>query len=124
MTRLNINSTEDGDYRYLSPELVTAMANGTTFGATVASDCYAFAMTVFSLLTLEPPFVECTLGYKVSALVEECTRPSLPGNQLGLVRDGLWSLLERMWAQDANLRPNLDDVHKELVTIRSLVPSQ
>lgn len=128
MTRWNTSMVKDGDYRYLAPEILSAMSDGTLFYTTVASDCYVFAMTILSMLTLDPPFVDCPNQFHVARLVEGGTRPSRPDKPLRLLppdaSDKLWRLLQRMWAQYAGLRPGMDAIYAELVTIRSLVPSQ
>lgn len=104
------------------------MLDGTPFRTTAASDCYAFSMTILSLLTLKSPFVECAHELNVTKRVERGKRPSRPSDHLELLpRDAserLWGLLEEMWDQDPNKRPNLDVVHTRLGEIYILVDWQ
>lgn len=123
VTRSTTGLIEGGKYRYLAPELLTAVGPN-DFRTTPASDCYAFAMTILELATLDRPWAEFSHELRAARAAEKGIRPIRPEGLGGLpteVADELWALLERMWAQDALTRPSLDVVKAELERISSLL---
>lgn len=122
MTRSATGTIEDGRYRYLAPELFAT--TDTACRPSSASDCYAFAMTVLELATLERPFTEFDYEVSVAHASGNGARPRRPdnlGNLPSLAQNKLWVLLENMWAHNPLERPGLGTVKIILDDISSLI---
>lgn len=85
-------------------------------------------MTILSLLTNQAPFVECLNGLNAMSRAEVGGRPVRPGGKLGGlpqdISDRVWRLLEKMWTQNPEDRPSLNDVQMELLDILSLIDAR
>lgn len=93
-----------------------------TFGLSSASDCYAFGMAILELITLERPFAQFDHEIGAARAAEKGIHPTRPPKIKGLpeeTADVLWSLLERVWAQDPLKRPTLAVVKADLDRISS-----
>ncbi|KAF8313210.1 kinase-like protein, partial [Clavulina sp. PMI_390] len=126
VTRTATNITEGGKYRYMAPELLSSSPSH-KFRTTPASDCYAFAMTILELATLQKPFAEFDNERAAFSAAEGGVRPERPG--LGAFSslneqqvDLLWALLTEMWEQDPSKRPNMYHVNCCLVDILCISP--
>lgn len=123
VTRSTTGLIEGGKYRYLAPELL-AVVGPDEFRTSPASDCYAFAMTILEMATLDKPWAEFSHELRAARAAETGTRPKRPDSLGGLpteTADALWALLSQMWAQDPLTRPSLDAVEAELERIHSLL---
>ncbi|KAF8317450.1 kinase-like protein, partial [Clavulina sp. PMI_390] len=119
-TRTATNIVEGGKFRYIAPELFAPSL--TQFRTTVQSDCYAFAMTILELATLERPFAEFDNERKAFTAAERGVRPQrAPLAKLGMqseeLADRLWTLLGDMWVQAHLKRPTMYTVNARLVDI-------
>ncbi|KAF8297816.1 kinase-like protein [Clavulina sp. PMI_390] len=130
-TRTTTGVIEGGKLRYLAPELLLLQPNQ-LFCSTPASDCYAFAMTILELATLQKPFVEYQNEQAASNAAGRGLWPhQLPIEAFGTLGDSkvaiLWKLLEEMWAHEPAERPTMQQVLPrvtELYMSHSQTPSQ
>lgn len=102
----------------MAPELFSTPENMRT---TEATDIYSFAMLIYRVVSGSHPFptdLDETMMIKVA--VGE--RPSKP--TAGLFADSrgdeLFQLVTEMWRHEPNLRPNIEQVQKQLGDIRSM----
>lgn len=122
VTRSTTGLIEGGRYRYLAPELLSVPEPG-FFRTSPATDCYAFAMTILELATLDRPYVEFTHELRAARAAEKGTRPARP-DDLGclavVTANALWEYLGMMWDQNPSKRPGLDRVQLRLTEILHL----
>ncbi|KAF8313235.1 kinase-like protein, partial [Clavulina sp. PMI_390] len=121
LTRTATNIIEGGKYRYMAPELLS-VSTDYKFRTTPASDCYAFAMTILELATLQKPFVEFDNERAAFSAAERGIRPTRPtGTALGMADEemvnSLWNLLTDMWDGEPSKRPTMFKVNCQLVDI-------
>ncbi|KAF8296927.1 kinase-like protein [Clavulina sp. PMI_390] len=122
-TRSMTDITEGGKFRYLAPELLAnSTLAGYKFRTTPASDCYAFAMTMLELATLDKPFSEFENERAAFHAAEQGIRPGRPTQEafgkLGERRtEMLWELLTSMWDHDPAKRPSMHCVNIRIVEI-------
>ncbi|KAF8312868.1 kinase-like protein, partial [Clavulina sp. PMI_390] len=119
-TRTETKIAEGGKYRYLAPELLAPHA--LKFRTTPASDCYAFAMTILELGTVQRPFVEFLEERAAFNAAERGIRPGKPlakvfGSLGHHAVDLLWALLTEMWDHDPTRRPSMHVVNCRLVEV-------
>jgi hypothetical protein len=116
----------------------------TKFRTSVATDCYAFAMTILEMATLQRPFAEFENELAASRAAERGIRPrrprahsrSLPaspqdkgkddggfGDMPAVAADRLWELLGEMWHVDPLLRPGMDIVKERVEGVLCMVTS-
>ncbi|KAF8306929.1 kinase-like protein [Clavulina sp. PMI_390] len=104
------------DTRFLAPELLIDR-----FRTTCSSDVYGFAMLFFNVWTGEQPFGNVRIEWRMLAKVADGERPELPtGRKVHIPQtlEGLlWTLVEKMWAQDPSHRPTSEDVSRRLKEI-------
>ncbi|KAF8310625.1 kinase-like protein, partial [Clavulina sp. PMI_390] len=113
-TRSITEIVEGGKLRYLAPELVLLPVNH-SYRSTPASDCYAFAMTILELATLQKPFIEYSNEKIASKAARRGVRPQQPPETVFRAMSDstttmLWELLEEMWAHEPTERPNMSQV--------------
>lgn len=116
VARLGAGLLEGGNFRYLAPELLAAKGPD-SYKPSPATDCYAFAMTILQMATLDRPYAEFSHEVGAAFAAEKGQRPSRPHDLGGLApdsADALWQYLELMWAQDPSKRPRLDQVQIRL----------
>ncbi|KAF8283398.1 hypothetical protein DL93DRAFT_2046789, partial [Clavulina sp. PMI_390] len=94
---------------------------------TLASDCYAFAMTILELATLQKPFAEFDNERAAFSAAENGIRPERPawgmfGSLSEQQVDLLWALLMDMWGKDPSRRPTMYHVNCCLVDILCISP--
>ncbi|KAF8292356.1 kinase-like protein, partial [Clavulina sp. PMI_390] len=122
-TRSITDITEGGKFRYLAPELLANTTSaGYKFRTTPASDCYAFAMTMLELATLNKPFAEFENEQAAFHAAEQGYRPQRPPQEafgeLGEQQtDMLWALCTSMWDHDPAKRPSMHVVNIRIVEI-------
>lgn len=80
---------------------------------TMASDVYAFSMTVLELMTHEEPWVSVRLATQVILKVcqgETPPRPTDPGIAERGLDDALWALLEKCWCVNMHDRLTIKEI--------------
>jgi serine/threonine protein kinase len=126
-----------GCYRFMAPELFHPLSQENPY-RTFATDIYAFgclcyeAYTVFStgksvMLILQQIYHGQTFFSHISndafipALVMKGERPDRPrASSEGFSRnvsDGLWTLIQQCWHQEASQRPT---IHEVVITLRNI----
>ena len=88
----------------MAPELFSA-----TPQPTLASDVYAFGMTLYEVVTQTLPFEEQS-DYTIAYAIMTGLRPHRPT----LVSDELWKLLLDCWDEDPAVRPTMEQVIRRL----------
>ena len=90
--------THGGTYRWMSPELFAPDKFGLADSRrTEHSDCYAFGMVIYEVLSGELPF-SSYVDYTVIAKVLDGERPERPQGLEGMwFTDDIWSVLEHCW---------------------------
>ena len=111
-----------GTIRWMSPELFYPDKSGLK-GArpTKQSDCYAFGMVIYEVLTGQTPFAQfqnCVVMWKVI----QGERPGRPNGPEGtLFTDDLWQTLDQCWATQPQCRPSAATVLERLERVSSAV---
>ncbi|KAG1868126.1 kinase-like domain-containing protein [Suillus tomentosus] len=80
---------------------------------TMASDVYAFSMTVLELMTHEEPWASIRLATQVILKVCSGETPPRPTNPVAVERgldDALWALLERCWCTNMHDRLTMQEI--------------
>lgn len=122
--RSNTTSIQGGMYRYLAPELYSAMIEGDHFRTSYASDSYALGMTIYELVMLQHPYSEHRTSEGAARQALKRHRPARPDNVENFpphALDALWDLLGDMWAHDDKKRPSLDISESKLLGVSSLL---
>ena len=113
VTRTHTMIREGGHLRYLAPELSSGPDK---FRTSSSSDIYSLAMTFLALVTLTSPFMEIDREFEAANLARQGIRPRRPMklNVPPVAEDLLWSLLDDMWQQEPDQRPNASSVYEAL----------
>ena len=102
---------DGGTCRWMSPELVDEFGVGRR---TEHSDCYAFGMVIYEVLSGELPFssyADLVVILKVAA----GRRPERPQGLEGMwFTDDIWSVLEHCWDPVPGNRPSIPEVLRSL----------
>ena len=95
----------------MSPELLDPDRFGFRDGRpTKESDCYAFGMVVYEVLSGQAPFAQFK-DFIVMRKVIDGERPERPRGMQGTwFTDELWEMVKLCWAHESNARPSLDTV--------------
>ena len=104
---------QGGPYRFIAPEIPTRKI---TRRINKQSDIYSLAMTIYALGTKHPPFTDMTPGH-ARREAQKGRRPSKPNTLGGLsveYTQRLWSLMEKMWDPDPQLRPTIVTARDEI----------
>jgi len=106
-----------GSVRYSAPDMVKS---NEVVHPTVHSDCYAFAMVIIGLTTLQYPFFERENALSVGPAVVEGLRPGRPevGLLAGTRGEPLWLLIQELWDGEPEHRPPMQEVVDRLHTYR------
>ncbi|KAF7362565.1 Kinase-like protein [Mycena venus] len=108
-----------GSRNWMAPELLT----GST--PRVASDVYAFGMTLYELYTNEIPLVMVAYGDYIELVVRSGIRPQRPDpHECPRLKDPLWELAQSCWAGDAKARPTATNLHHTISRMISGSPAQ
>ncbi|KAJ3488329.1 hypothetical protein NLI96_g2931 [Meripilus lineatus] len=100
-----------------APELIRPTLFGTSGHLTFATDVYAYACLCIEGYTRKRPFHPSN-NRAVSEKVVEGQRPDRPYGPGGtLMADGMWSLVESCWSQQASERPSMAGVISKLEEI-------
>jgi len=94
-----------GTYRWMAPELLAHRGESVP-QVTMASDVWAFGMTVLEILTGRLPFVQLEYHLAVIHFVAEGGRPTQ--ERYPEINDNIWSELERCWHTDPTRRPSME----------------
>ena len=114
-TTASSSSGAAGATRWMSPERLIPDRFGFEDGrATKGSDCYAFGMVIFEVLTGRAPFPRHNdLTVTVRTVDgERPTRPTGPGAVW--FTDALWGMLEQCWSPQPNVRPTAEAILEHL----------
>ncbi|ESK96318.1 hypothetical protein Moror_7104 [Moniliophthora roreri MCA 2997] len=107
------SSAIKGTVRWMAPEMFAPKDEAETNNSEAKwpRDIYAFACTIFEIMTGEPPFANLS-GAAVMFKVITGVRPARPVD--GWCPDKMWRLVERCWAQDPGMRPRATQLEKTL----------
>ena len=99
----------------MSPELFDPEKFGLKDGHhTKRSDCYAFGMVVYEVLSERVPFSR-RKGYDIIGDIINGKRPGRPRGKKGTwFTDDIWSILERCWKPNPGDRPSIREVFRYL----------
>ncbi|EIN04607.1 kinase-like protein, partial [Punctularia strigosozonata HHB-11173 SS5] len=100
----------------LCPERFSSQSNPTS-KPTFEGDVYSFACVCYEIYTTRPPFYEIRREATVIVRILEGQRPRRPMNGDGCAitpSDTLWSLIEKCWHQQSELRPKMTTVLQQL----------
>jgi hypothetical protein len=105
------SSTYGGTFRWMSPELFCPEKFDLKDSRpTRRSDCYAFGMVIYEVLSGQAPFHSCGV-YAVVTKVSGGERPERPRGVEGeWFAKGIWGILERCWMSKPDDRPRIEDV--------------
>lgn len=90
-----------------------AIVLGESVKITMASDVYAFSMTVLELMTHEKPWASVRFGTHVFLMVCKGKTPPRPTDPVVAERgldDALWALLEKCWCKNMHDRPTMKEI--------------
>lgn len=97
----------------LSPELTDPKQFGfEDCRPTRSSDCFAFGMVIYEVLSGQKPFYELQ-GYSYAVMQEVVSgrRPARPGGVRGrLFTDDIWNIVGRCWEHNPEDRPRVEYV--------------
>jgi serine/threonine protein kinase len=102
--------------RWLAPEILSGR------GYTFSSDIYSFGIILWEFMTWRVPWHECGPWQVVALVTEHGHRPDIPSQEemagmTGSTFPGYEEyveLINQCWAQDAEARPNFNDIIKVL----------
>ena len=103
--------TKTGTTRWMSPELIDPGQFGLGDSRpTKESDCYAFGMVIYEVLTGQPPFAPYK-DFIVTQKILKGERPGRPeGEEVVWFTDDLWEMLGLCWSPRPNNRPTIEAV--------------
>ncbi|KAJ7089048.1 kinase-like domain-containing protein [Mycena crocata] len=106
-----------GSRNWMAPEVMTGSP------PRMASDVYAFAMTLYELYTDDIPLATVAYGDFIELVVRSSVRPQRPGSdECPRMDDALWHLAERCWLGDPSSRPSATRVYDTISQIISAPP--
>ena len=111
--------TMGGTVRWMSPELLASDQSGPKSDRpTKQSDCYAFGMVIYEVLSGRVPFSKLK-HYIVIRKVMDGERPERPkGAEGAWFADELWRMVTRCWATQPESRPSVVEVLECLERVR------
>ena len=97
--------------RWMSPELIDPERFGLEDSRpTKESDCYAFGMVIYEVLSGRLPFASF-IDMRVFLVVLRGERPERPDGPKGAwFTDGLWRMLNLCWEAKRDNRPKIEDI--------------
>ncbi|KAJ7496376.1 kinase-like protein, partial [Mycena latifolia] len=100
------NTIMAGSRNWMSPELLTGSM------PTMASDIYAFGMTMYELYTDETPLASVAHTDFIEVVFRLGVRPTRPDiDDVPRLTDPLWKLAEQCWTHSAKKRPTSGKIH-------------
>ena len=114
---------EGGTTRWMSPELFfPELFDLEDRRPTKSSDCYAFGMVIYEVLSGRRPFSRDE-GYVIVVKISRGERPVRPQGAKGRwFTDDIWNILERCWNRRPGDRPRVEDILHCLEVSRSSMP--
>ena len=104
-------------WRYAAPELYEAIKKGGRLNREKDKkiDVYAFAITLYEVVTGMPPWIEASQTREIIASIKAGQRPNghqkfLPEYEVNGDRAYLINLIDKCWAQDPDTRPSFDEI--------------
>lgn len=104
-------------WRYAAPELYEAIKKGGRLNREKDKkiDVYAFAITLYEVVTGMPPWIEASQTREIIASIKAGKRPNghqkfLPEYESNGDRAYLINLIDKCWAQDPAVRPSFDEI--------------
>ena len=110
------HSQADGTPIYMSPQLFAK-----TSRPSEASDCYALACLFYEIAAEREPWHDIMLAWDIAKAVMAGKRPVWPANVLKTAPAPFVPLVQRMWAQQAEARPTIDEVLNTLADCQSAI---
>ncbi|KAJ7878770.1 kinase-like domain-containing protein, partial [Mycena olivaceomarginata] len=98
-----------GTANYLAPELLRGESENHT-----GSDVYAFSCVCHEIMTGNIPFHDLRHEMAVILKVIAGNHPVRPMSCSAPALDGLWALMQKCWAQDAQKRPTAAEIVEQL----------
>ncbi|KAK7036564.1 hypothetical protein VNI00_011497 [Paramarasmius palmivorus] len=108
-----------GTVRWMAPELLYSPDDLNIDANHPPRDVYAFACTVYEIMSGKCPFSELREG-AVILRVMNGQRPLRPGD--GWCPDNIWKMVQRCWSQDPKKRPDAIELEQFLYRLVSLSP--
>lgn len=124
VTRTRTGMATGGRFRFMAPELYSALLHDGDFRTSYASDCYAFGMTMLQMMTLQHPYPDKHTEDGAASLALKGILPPRPSdfeNMMPNIFEVWWELLQTMWQYQPKERPRLDAVLVALEGISSLM---
>ncbi|KAJ6521091.1 kinase-like domain-containing protein [Mycena vulgaris] len=113
INRRGFTTSSVGTAPYMAPELFLVVDDKrereTSPCTTKSSDVYSFALLVLEILTSEPPKGRPS-GPIVTAKLLAALHPNRADYDVQKVTNTIWSVLDRCWAFDPQLRPTITEV--------------
>ncbi|KAJ7114414.1 hypothetical protein C8R44DRAFT_929253 [Mycena epipterygia] len=108
-TRSTQGVAVSGSRNWMAPELLTGAL------PKLASDIYAFGMTLYELYTDQIPLMAVSHGDFIELVVRLDVRPERPeDDECPRMNDGIWDLAEQCWKKDAKMRLTARQVHDKI----------
>ena len=104
-------TTIGGTVRWMSPELLDPERFYPKHGRpTKESDCYAFGMVIYEVLSGQAPFAPFSVMVVMRKVIDG-ERPERPEGAVGLwFTDDLWETIYMCWGTQPRSRPSVDTV--------------
>ncbi|KAJ7435281.1 kinase-like protein, partial [Mycena latifolia] len=100
------NTTMAGSRNWMAPELLAGSM------PKMASDIYAFGMTMYELYTDETPLASVAHTDFIELVFRLRVRPTRPDiDDVPRLTDPLWNLAEQCWTHSAKERPTAGQIH-------------
>ncbi|KAJ7231804.1 kinase-like domain-containing protein, partial [Mycena rebaudengoi] len=120
VSRRGFTTSNVGTAPYMAPELLfvidgvgTSRQESAYPSVIKSSDVYSFALLVLEILTSEPPKGRPTRPIVTAKILAEL-RPKRADYDENTVRDRTWSVLDRCWSFEPQLRPTVSEVLRDL----------
>ncbi|KAF9644232.1 kinase-like protein [Thelephora ganbajun] len=108
-----------GTFRWMSPELFYPAEFGLKFQLTKKSDCYAFGMVIYEVLSGKIPLEEIKQQWQVPLAVFRGKRPGIPDRVTPRMME-LWKIAQECWSPSPRDRPSFPSILDKLSTFASL----
>ncbi|KAF9257201.1 kinase-like protein, partial [Marasmius fiardii PR-910] len=120
----SVTDGQKGTLRYMAPESILSTSSPDERTPKVnkfAADIYAYGCTVLEIITGQPPFSNLHDGLMIIHIMNQLSqpgeRPTGPGTWCP---DNVWTLIEKCWNRDRQLRPQANRVQAFLEHIEEL----
>ncbi|KAF9257200.1 kinase-like protein [Marasmius fiardii PR-910] len=119
----SITNRHTGTLRYMAPETILPLelSEHTSKVDKFAADIYAYACTVLEIITGQPPFPKFHNASVINLFMNQNSRPGERPTEAGTwCPDNIWTLIEKCWHGQPQLRPKANEVHAFLEYIEEL----